>query len=65
MTSLRQIVSSNAFFMIALLRGITLPSTYYCFDIRGITPGDWVKCVEHVLSVERVYILVKGDRGRG
>ena len=134
--------------MIVSLRGITLPSTYYCYDIRGITPGDWVKCpntlslvsfagmtldkcivlrigtltgcplcreshplcrlknptvisiwllvgfhpatrsvqstpadntrkrvwqyiekerkcVEHVLSVERVYILVKGDRGRG
>ena len=32
--------------------------------IRGITPGDWVKCVERVLSVERVYMLVKGDRGR-
>ena len=31
----------------------------YCQSIRGITPGDWVKCVEHVLSVERVYILVK------
>ena len=27
--------------------------------------GDWVKYVEHVLSVEPVYILVKGDRGRG
>ena len=23
-----------------------------------------MKCVEHLLSVERVYILVKGDRGR-
>ena len=25
--------------------------------IRGITPGDWAKCVKHVLSVERVYWL--------
>ena len=23
--------------------------------IRGITPGKWAKCVEHVLSVEPVY----------
>ena len=21
--------------------------------IRGITPGDWVKCVEHVFSVDK------------
>ena len=33
--------------------------------IRGITPGDWATCVEPVLSEVRVYILVKGDRGRG
>ena len=33
--------------------------------IRGITPGDWAKCVQPVLSEVRVYILVKGDRGRG
>ena len=26
--------------------------------IEEVTPGDWVKCVKHVLSVERVYILV-------
>ena len=32
--------------------------------IRGITPGDWAKCIEHALRVERVYILVKGDCGR-
>ena len=23
--------------------------------IRGITPGEWAKCVEHVLSIEQVY----------
>ena len=23
--------------------------------IRGITPGEWAKCVEHVLPVEQVY----------
>ena len=33
--------------------------------IRGITPGNWAKCVEHVLSVRRVYKDVKGDRRRG
>ena len=53
---------------------------YDCFNARNnfafnkelieeITPGDLVKCAEHDLSVERVYILfffiVKGDRGRG
>ena len=26
--------------------------------IRDITPGVWVKCVEHVLSVERVKEIV-------
>ena len=26
--------------------------------IRGITHGDWAKCIEHVLSVGPVYILV-------
>ena len=31
--------------------------------IIGITPGEWAKCVEHVVS--RGGILGKGDRGRG
>ena len=43
--------------MIVSLRGIISRSTYYCYGIRGITSGDWVKCFEHVLSVERVYWL--------
>ena len=53
------------------MRGIISPSTFTDIweqieeGIRGITLGDWAKYVEHVLSVERVYILVKGDRGRG
>ena len=53
--------------MIVSMRRIILPSTYYCYQgtDEEVTPTDWVKCVEHVLSVERVYILVKGDRGRG
>ena len=56
--------------MIVSMQGITSPLTLLINElieegIRGITPGDWVKCVEHVLSVERVYILVIGDRGRG
>ena len=33
--------------------------------IRGITLGDWAKCVEPVLSEVQVYILVKGDRSGG
>ena len=35
--------------------------------IRGITPGEWAKCVEHVLSVEQVYwrkeIAVEEEHG--
>ena len=49
--------------MIVSMRGIISPSIKKL--IEEATPGDWVKCVEHVLSVERVYILVKGDRDRG
>ena len=55
LSSLRQIVSYDCF--------IGRNNSAYNFiaikeligeGVRGIAPGDWVKCVEHVLSVERV-----------
>ena len=48
--------------MIVSLRGI---KKLIEEGITGITPGDWAECVEHFLAVERVYILIKGDHGRG
>ena len=52
--------------MNVLLRGIISPTKKLIEEgVRGITPGDWAECVEHFLTVERVYILIKGDRGRG
>ena len=51
--------------MLVSMQGIISPITAIKLLIEEVTHGDWVKYVEHVLSVERVYILVKGDRGRG
>ena len=53
--------------MIVSLPRIISPSTFKVLlskklieeGIRGITHGDWVKGIEHVLSVERVKILPK------
>ena len=52
--------------MTVLLRGIISPIKKLIEEgIRVITPGDWAESVEHFLAVEQVYILIKGDRGRG
>ena len=51
LTTLRQIVSPNAFLRL-----------FQCeFAVNLLLPSKR----SHLLSVERVYILVKGDRGRG